>query len=402
MTLANIAYTNTPIINGTAPGDIPYNWANNSPTTPLYNFVAACGDGSTTSPALPPGFKPVQCNAFLVDPNLRTPYVSNWNLDLQRAITNNVSLDVGYIGNHGTKLLGMLDINQPVVVTANIAGVGVTTFGPGYTAAGLAKCAANPSKANCSNMANSAAEQAARPYNSQYPYLKFIDEVGNLDASNYNGLQAAITARNYHGLMVIGGYTYSHALGEGSDQGLGGGNVIPINSYGNLHAQLYGPTSFDVRHRFTFSGSYVLPGRKGMAQMLEGWSLNTVAIMQTGTPWHVSDSTTDFVGTGEQTGNPLATQGGQWNFFGNPSDFTPIHNFTGVVPTAGGYTPCNFSTIVSNCVSPAPGIPFFPGSTNLANAPTANANCNQSAAALGSLALASLRVLGCYGIGNSF
>ena len=45
--------------------------------------------------------------------NIRTPYVNNWNLDIQRAITNNLSIDVGYVGNHGTKLLGKLDVNQP-------------------------------------------------------------------------------------------------------------------------------------------------------------------------------------------------------------------------------------------------------------------------------------------------
>ena len=51
---------------------------------------------------------------MLVDPNLRTPYVSNWSLDLQHSITSNLSLDIGYVGNHGTKLVSPIDINQPV------------------------------------------------------------------------------------------------------------------------------------------------------------------------------------------------------------------------------------------------------------------------------------------------
>ena len=59
------------------------------------------------------------------------------------------------------------------------------------------------------------------------PYLKYIDYFGNLDASNYNGLQVALTARNFHGLTLTTGYTYSHALGESSDQGTSGGLVIP-------------------------------------------------------------------------------------------------------------------------------------------------------------------------------
>ena len=52
---------------------------------------------------------PAPCEVYGVDPNLRTPYVSNWNLDIQRAITNNLSVDIGYVGNHGTKLLGKLN-----------------------------------------------------------------------------------------------------------------------------------------------------------------------------------------------------------------------------------------------------------------------------------------------------
>ena len=399
ISVANLNYSGTPVVDGTAPGDIPFTWAHNSQTTPLYTFVAACGDGKTTSPALPSGFEPTQCNAFFVDPNLRTPYVSNWNLDLQWSPANNLVVDVGYVGNHGTKFLGMLDINQPVATTANVPGVGVTTFGPGYTAVGLGACAAAPSLANCA--VDPSGEQAARPYNSKYPYLGFIDKMGNFDNSSYNGLQAVIKSRAYRGVTVTVGYTYSHAFGEGSDQGLGGGNFLPINSYGSRSRQLNGPTSFDVRHRLTIAGSYAPPGRKGWGQMLEGWSINTVAVIQTGMPWYVSDATTDFAGTGEINGNPAATQGGQWNFFGNPKDFTPVHNFANINPAAGGYTVCDDVTITSDCVAPTPGIPYFPGSTDLSNSPTANRTCNEKAAGLGPLALASLRLLGCYGLGNS-
>ena len=225
---------------------------------------------------------------------------------------------------------------------------------------------------------NTAAEQIARPYNGQYPYFKFVDDYGNLDSSNYNGLQAVLTARNYHGLTLTGGYTFSHALSENSGQGTAGSNSLPINSYGNLHAQLYGPSTFDIRHKFTLSGTYTVPGRKGFGQMLEGWSLNGSAVVQTGAPWHTADSTTDFAGTGEQTGNSSGNEGGQWDFFGNPSDFKPVNNYYGVTPGPTG----------------VPGIPYFPGNCASANpakgspcntaiAPTANAMCNQKAAATG-------------------
>ena len=50
-----------------------------------------------------------------VDRNLTTPYVWNWTLNLQHAFTPNLSLETAYVGNHGTNLTGIRDINQPPV-----------------------------------------------------------------------------------------------------------------------------------------------------------------------------------------------------------------------------------------------------------------------------------------------
>ena len=119
--------------------------------------------------------------------------------------------------------------------------------------------------------------------------------------------------------------------------------------------------------------------------MLEGWSINTAAVIQTGTPWGVNDTTTDFAGVGEANGrNPEANKGMQWDFFGNPSDFEAVHNFTGVDPTSGGTYKLCTKVLTSGCVANNTGIPFFPGGGALA-APTANATCNQKAAAMGPL-----------------
>ena len=82
-------------------------------------------------------------------------------------------------------------------------------------------------------------------------------------------------------------------------------------------------------------------GRRALAQLLEGWQVNGAAIVQSGAPWHIADTTTDFAGTGEYTGNSAGNEGGQWDFFGNPNDFMPNHDCTGVNPTAGGYTLCS-------------------------------------------------------------
>jgi hypothetical protein len=373
--------------NGESPGEIPNNWAKNSATTPLYSFTPFCGDGHTalTSGALA-GFTPAQCNVMEVDPHLRTPYVSDFSFDIQQAITHNVSLDIGYVGNAGTKLISALDINQPSCLTPGIiacasTGAGLPAggaVGPGWTQPAINTCLAS---GKCT--ANTANEQFARPFNTQFPYFKYVDTYGNYDTSHYNSLQAVLTMRNYHGLTVTGGYTFSHALGDASDQGTGGNNNIPINSYGSIHSQLYGPTVFDIRQRGTISATYAIPGPKGFGQVLEGWSVNAVSILQTGTPWGLSDPTTDFAGNAEMTGNTAANMGGRWNFYGPVSDWESIRNFQGVTPGPTGQT----------------GIPFFPGNSNATCVAQAKANDGGAAIGLNQIALANL---GCYQLGSAF
>jgi hypothetical protein len=105
--VANVSYSSgsSALDDLNTSGTIAHGWANNSPTTPIFNFVAACGDGKTTLSGSG-GLTPPQCNAIMVNPDLRTPYVSNWSVSIQRSLTSNLSLDVSYVGNHGTKLIG--------------------------------------------------------------------------------------------------------------------------------------------------------------------------------------------------------------------------------------------------------------------------------------------------------
>ncbi len=109
-----------------APGVTPIN-----SSTSLFGSVqnAACGD-NFTQPSDPAFLAPPSpCEVYGVNPNIRTPYVSNWNLDIQRAITNNLSIDIGYVGNHGTKLLGKLDVNQPAPGAGWTAAAVIHVFG---------------------------------------------------------------------------------------------------------------------------------------------------------------------------------------------------------------------------------------------------------------------------------
>jgi hypothetical protein len=391
----------------------------------LFSTVAnpACGDGlNNPNPSLYAA-SPAPCELYGVNPNIRTPYVNNWNLDIQHAITNNLSIDIGYVGNHGTKLLGKLNHNQPLFGTGwnapltaiaagsdgycTAAGLGCTVSDVGITPAQVcaggggeliyAMCAPSPTleqagqpfTAPCATTVGVApVNGSGGPFNTHntcLSYINYVTLIDNIYNANYNGLQATLTGRNYHGLSFTAGYTYSHAMGMASDQGTSANFPAPLDSYGNLRKQLYANTDFDIRHRFTLSLDYAIPGKKGFGQMLEGWSVNTIAIVTSGLPWGLSDQSDDFSGTngiGTSSGDSV---GEMWNFFGNPSDFTPVHGFT---DTNGGWQ------------NGGGGLPFF-GGTGDPTAPTGNAACDAKAIAGGPLQIASAMTLGCYAVGNS-
>jgi len=207
------------------------------------------------------------------------------------------------------------------------------------------------------------APQGARPFNSRFPYISYIDQLSNADLSNYNGLQAILTARNYHGLSFTAGYTYAHALDDVS------GNFTASVPLDSTRPKLqYASSNFDIRHRLTLTTTYSLPSKKSRAQLLEGWQLNSVLAIQGGLPWGPVETSNDLTGTGEN-GN-FSYYGTTWNFFGNADDFKGTPN----------------------------GLPFFSRATNATC--LAQARALDGGAAAG-LAQAALTNLGCYQKGGS-
>jgi len=286
------------------------------------------------------------CPIMAVDRNLKTPYVWNWTLSLQHAFTPNLSLELAYVGNHGSRLTGISDINQPPVGSAYLPGCSTPPLTP-------ALC-----------------EQMARPYtvNGKFPYLSNIFQMGNVYRSNYNGLQATLNSRNFHGLSMVAGYTYSHSLDDvAANWAFGYGAGLPQDS--SHLGREYANSDFDVRHRLTVSLTYALPGKKGYGQALEGWEINSVVTLQSPQYWGPIDLGTDAAGVGPLPFSPPANSPLRWNFFGKPDDFKSG-------PTA---------------------IPQFPGASNPSCAAKALALDGGTAGA----ATAALNAFGCYAKGNS-
>ena len=302
-----------------------------------------------------------RCNIMGVDPNLKTPYVMNFSFGITHAFTNNLSLEIGYVGDHGGNLTGFTDVNQ-----------------------------CPPTTGAC-----------IHPYGKQFPWFNFINVMTNDARSNYNSLQATLTKRMSHGLSFMAGYTYAHGLDDAS---LNHFILLPQND-ANPGAE-YGSGDFDVRHRLTFTSTYNIPGIKGFAQLLEGWQVNGILTIQSAQPWIVNDYNAGpypgiqgvapggypngFSGTGESSD--------RWDFFGNPADFkgtqnsipfcssptTKVSGVTYATPFVVGNVTCSTTTGVSN-ISSTP-----------ANSATLIANCISKAPDPSTLAAG-----GCFASGNS-
>jgi hypothetical protein len=306
------------------------------------------------------------CPIMTVDRNLTTPYVWNWTLNLQHAITSNLSIEAAYVGNHGSHLMGIRDINQPPV-------------GSGWPAANIAACTASLTLAGQYDTANNAACQTADeagPFAGKFSYLANIFQMGNVYRSNYNGLQVTLNARNYHGLSMVAGYTYSHASDDvGANWDFGYGSGLPQNAY-NVGAE-YANSDFDIRHRLTLSLTYAIPGRSGHGQILEGWEINSITTLESPQSWGPIDLGTDAAGVGPLPVSPPANSPIRWSFYGKTSDFK----------SRGGV-----------------GIPYF-GGNNMPSDPSSNAACNAKALALDGgtpgASTESLAFFGCYGQGGS-
>lgn len=361
---------------GTAPGEL--NWTLAGPIYPTIGSYSIGGVNYTGQVCAPTGVATGPCPTSAVDPNFRDPYSVQWNLDLQRAITSKLTLDVAYVGNHGADEQSQIDLNQPALGTgwntANAATGGLTPAA--YCLASVSDvipydhCGGNKTVTG----AVSANATAAGAYRNIFPYLQYIAFATNGDISNYDALQMTLQGRNYHGLSFLAGYTYSHALSE-TDNDIEGSNTVASDK-NNLRLN-YGNSASDLRHRFTFSPTYNIPGMKSPGQMLQGWAVSGIVTLQSGLPWSPNDSSVDYLGTGEL--GPGTTQ--QWNFSGPPSAFNVT---TTPIPCYGAG---------KGCTSP----------TANAQAVAAWANCQQAAqapyagnATLQQLALASLANSTCF------
>jgi len=253
------------------------NWSVDGPIFPVNGSVL-----NTCSSDLP-------CAFFATDRKLKTPYVLNWNLNVQQQLSPNTLLQVAYVGNRGVQLYSTIDQNQ---VDTNLDD-GSLQLGRPMTASCAPPTGLGVGNAPC------------------YPYISFLDVLGNKSTSRYNSLQVTLTKRYSKGLYLLAGYTWAHAIDvAGNTNNLG---YIPQDSLN--YAAEKGDGDYDIRHRFTLSATYDLPSRKSWGQLLEGWQVTSIVSWQTGYPILMWDDSNDLSGTNEGPGN---ASNERWNIQGDP------------------------------------------------------------------------------------
>jgi hypothetical protein len=124
-----------------------------------------------------------------------------------------------------------------------------------------------------------------------------INYVNNANAATYNSMILFLRGRAGHRGSFQTSYTLSHSedypeAGTRFDQ-----DTSPQGTPYNIpdptaYFTYWGDSNYDVRQRFSFSGSYTLPGAAhGVANVLSsGWEVSSIAAVQTGTPFWVIDT----------------------------------------------------------------------------------------------------------------
>ena len=213
------------------------------------NFAASLPNGTT---------------AMLLNPDSRSPYISQWNVSIQHSFGNNDLLEADYVGSSGHKLQNRYDTAQ------------------------------------CRPDATLFCDAATKPY-PRYAGLLTADFNGN---SSYDGLVTRYQHRAAAGLNLRFEYTVAKALTDGWESG--GSTQSQITT---CRACDKGPTSFDVRHRAVVSAIYDLPfGRlrkfgtnmsRGLDLLAGGWTVTGIASFATGAPIFLSGP--------NRTGSPSVT-----------------------------------------------------------------------------------------------
>lgn len=193
----------------------------------------------------------------VLDPKYRENYAQQWNLTLERELSNGTVISAGYVASKNTNVQSSRILNLPRPLLNN-----------------------------------------TRPD----PRFTNITYIAPLSSAHYQSLQVVFSRRLSRGLTIEANYVWSHSIDNFAPFfGLNNASA-PVQNQNDLRAER-GESEFDVRHQVKSSFLYQLPFRtrnRAANQMLHGWEVSGIAIARTGTPFSVL--------TGRSTGDGLNNQ----------------------------------------------------------------------------------------------
>jgi hypothetical protein len=218
--------------------------------TPL-NVAGAVRLDSAVTTATASGLAPAS-----TDPDYQQGRLQTWNVNVEREL-GPIGLMVGYFGSYGDRLSVPVNINQFVN--------GVRPF--------VRLSPTSPIQPNS--------------------LLGNIIERESIGYSRYKGLWVTANHRMSRGLQLSSSYTLSKSSDTNSYDGTGANNNGSLQNSYDI-ADSYGPSDFDVRHRFSANVTYELPFRGN--RLKEGWQLVGVLQMQSGSPFNITTNVNTFTG----------------------------------------------------------------------------------------------------------
>jgi len=204
-----------------------------------------------------------------------TPYMMQYNLNIQRELPGQFVFTIGYVGSRGDHLFLGQDFNPP-------ANTGTAT---------------DPVVGHLSTNTSGQPIVAPNPrVNSTLNY--FINFKPN-GISSYNALQTTLNHRFGHDFQTQIAYTWSKSLdyesgavGTEQNPSIGGGNATSMDPY-NARSD-YGPSITDKRNNLTANALYTLPFHRN--KFVDGWAVSGILTIESGYPFSVTTGSIDVAG----------------------------------------------------------------------------------------------------------
>lgn len=272
-----------------------------SSNVPFPNIFALC---SNQSPFFPTDPRCVGRPAPDMPPShFSTPYVMQYNLNIQRELGRNTVLTAGYAGSRGVHLAAVSDVNQATGQIINDRLVFPATSRP----------------------------------NRNFDDIRYRYPGAS---SFYNSLQVSLNRRFGQGLQLLTSYTYSKNIDDISGNQTASDTNAGVNwvTYYNNISLYRSLSAFDIRNTLSVSGTYELPigpgkrfasGISGVTKhLLAGWQMGGILTVANGVPGSITDASR-LTGIGIRQEFPDLLPGASNNPKrpGNPQQYFDVSNF---------------------------------------------------------------------------